>query len=55
VKQHGMPPAELKCEFKALGLEPVKFSVLSGGDVYLMAFRLAAPRPAPDKIRPCKA
>src|SRR6478672_3978009 len=42
VRQHGVPPAELKCEFAALGLEPVRFSVLSGGDVYLMAFRLAA-------------
>ena len=55
VKQHGMPPAELKCEFAALGLQPVKFSVLTGGDAYLMAFRIAAPRPAPDKIQPCKA
>jgi len=55
VKQHGMPPAELKCEFAALGLRPVKFSVLTGGDAYLMAFRIAAPRPAPDKIQPCKA
>ena len=55
VKQHGMPPAELKCEFAALGLDPVKFSVLTGGDVYLMAFRLARPRPAPEKIRPCNA
>ena len=54
VKQHGMPPAELKCEFAALGLRPVKFSVLTGGDAYLMAFRIAAPRPAPDKIQPCK-
>ena len=55
VKQHGMPPAQLKCEFAALGLQPVKYHELSGGDVYLMAFRLAAPRPAPDKIVPCKA
>jgi protein-L-isoaspartate O-methyltransferase len=54
VKQHGMPPEQLRCEFAALGLQPVKFSVLTGGDVYLMAFRLAAPRPAPDKIEPCK-
>jgi predicted methyltransferase len=54
VKQHGMPPAALKCEFAALGMQPVKFSVLTGGDVYLMAFRLAGPRPAPDKIVPCK-
>ncbi len=55
VKQHGMPPEDLKCEFAALGLDPVKFSVLAGGDVYLMAFRLARPRPAPEKIRPCNA
>jgi SAM-dependent methyltransferase len=53
VRQHGMPPAELKCEFAALGMQPVKFSVLTGGDVYLMAFRLSGARPAPDKIQPC--
>ncbi|MBW0007106.1 MAG: methyltransferase domain-containing protein [Sphingomonas sp.] len=55
VRQHGMPPAELKCEFAALGLQPVKFSVLSGGDVYLMSFRIAGPRPDPEKIQACKA
>ena len=55
VKQHGMPPADLKCEFAALGMQPVKFSVLTGGDAYLMAFRLAGPRPAPEKIQPCNA
>src|SRR5947199_3789501 len=32
VKQHGTPPAEAKCEFAALGLEPVKYSVLSSGE-----------------------
>jgi predicted methyltransferase len=53
VKHHGMPPAELKCEFAALGMQPVKYSVLTGGDSYLMAFRLAGPRPAPEKIQPC--
>lgn len=55
VKQHGMPPAELKCEFAALGLQPVRFATLSSGEVYYMAFRIAAPRPAPEQIRPCKA
>ena len=55
VKQHGMPPAELKCEFAALGLQPVKYRELSGGDAYFMAFKIAGPRPSPDKIRPCKA
>jgi predicted methyltransferase len=53
VSRHGMPPAELKCEFAALGMAPVKFNTLTGGDVYLMAFRLAGPRPAPDEIKPC--
>ena len=53
VRQHGMPPAQLKCELAALGLQPVKSSLLSGGEVYFMAFRLAAARPAPDKIKAC--
>src|SRR3954451_24389890 len=53
VKQHGMPPAELKCELAALNMQAVKFNMLAGGEDYLMAFRLAGPRPAPDKIKPC--
>ena len=52
-ERHGIPPAQLKCEFAALGMQPVRFSVLTGGDAYLMAFRIAAPRPEPGKIRPC--
>jgi predicted methyltransferase len=55
VAHHGMPPAELKCEFAALGMQAVRFSVLTGGDAYLMAFRLAGPRPAPEQIQPCKS
>jgi ubiquinone/menaquinone biosynthesis C-methylase UbiE len=55
VNQHGMPPPELKCEFAALNMQPVKFSVLTGGDVYFMAFRLAGPRPAPEQIKPCSS
>jgi ubiquinone/menaquinone biosynthesis C-methylase UbiE len=54
VKRHGIPPTQLKCEFAAVGMEPVKFSVLSGEEGYFMAFRQARPRPAPDKIEPCK-
>jgi hypothetical protein len=54
VRQHGIPPAQLKCEFAAVGMEPVKFKPLSGGEVYFMSFRLAGPKPAPDKIVPCK-
>ena len=47
IKRHGMPPAQLKCEFAAVGMQPVKFTMLAGGEAYLMAFRVAAPRPAP--------
>ena len=53
--RHGIPPAQLKCEFAALGLKPVKFDTLTGGEAYLMAFRIAAPRPAPEAITACKA
>ena len=55
VRQHGTPPAQAKCEFAALGLKPVKYSALSGGEVYFMAFKIAGPRPEPDKIQPCKS
>ncbi|MGH6785008.1 MAG: class I SAM-dependent methyltransferase, partial [Sphingomicrobium sp.] len=50
VKNHGIPPARLQCEFAALGLQAVKFRKLEGGDVYFAAFRIAAPRPAPERI-----
>ena len=53
VKQHGIAPAQLKCEFAALNMTPVKFSMLTGGEVYLMAFRLAGPKPAPEQIKAC--
>jgi ubiquinone/menaquinone biosynthesis C-methylase UbiE len=55
VKQHGIPPAQLKCEFAALNLAPVKFSMLTGGEVYLMAFRAVGPKPSPDKISACRS
>lgn len=53
--RHGMPPAQLRCELAALNLQPVNFTMLSGGEAYLMAFRAGGPRPAPQAIRPCKA
>src|SRR5437763_505862 len=51
--KHGMPPSSLKCEFAALGMQPVKAAMLAGREDYLMAFRLAGPKPAPDKIKAC--
>lgn len=53
VKVHGMPPAELRCEFAALNLKPVSFTMLPGGETYFMAFKASGPRPAPAAIRPC--
>jgi ubiquinone/menaquinone biosynthesis C-methylase UbiE len=55
VKQHGMPPAQLKCEFAALGMQPVKAAMLASREDYLIAFRISGPRPAPEKIKPCGA
>jgi ubiquinone/menaquinone biosynthesis C-methylase UbiE len=52
--RHGIPPAQLKCEFAAVGLQPVAAKLLTGGDAYLMSFRVAGERPAPNKIKPCK-
>lgn len=54
VAHHGIPPGRLKCEFAALGMTPVKSHMLTGGDAYLIAFRLSGPRPAPEKIKACK-
>src|SRR5437762_1749603 len=53
VKRHGIPPRQLQCEFAALGMTPVRFEMLAGGEVYLMAFRPTAPKPAPEQIRAC--
>jgi predicted methyltransferase len=54
VAHHGMPPDQLKCELAALNLQPVKFTMLAGGEAYYMAFRIAGPRPAPQAIKACK-
>jgi protein-L-isoaspartate O-methyltransferase len=54
-KRHGIPPALLKCEFSALGMQPVRMRPLTGGESYYASFRIAAARPTPDAIRPCKA
>jgi predicted methyltransferase len=54
VKRHGMPPEQLKCEFAALNLKKLKFEMLTGGEAYLMAFRIAGPRPAPGAISACR-
>lgn len=55
VKQHGIPPKQLECEFAAVGMQLVKFQPLSSGEVYFASFRLARPKPAPEQIVPCKS
>lgn len=54
---HGTPPALLKCEFEAVGYRQLSSSQLEGGVGYLAVFAppSSAARPAPAKIRPCKA
>ena len=54
VKRHGMPPRDLLCEFAALGLAPVRTERLTDSEAYFVAFRIAAPRPEPSAIKPCK-
>jgi ubiquinone/menaquinone biosynthesis C-methylase UbiE len=55
VNRHGLPPAQVKCEFAAVGMDPVKTKVLTSREDYFMAFRLARPRPAPEQIQGCTA
>jgi ubiquinone/menaquinone biosynthesis C-methylase UbiE len=55
ISQHGTPPAQLKCELAAVGLQLVKYSVLTGGDAYFAAFRAVGPRPAPQQIKACQS
>lgn len=53
VERHGIPPLQLKCEMAAVGLQPVKFSALTGGEAFLMAFRTVGSRPDPANIKAC--
>lgn len=55
VKNHGIQPPQLQCEFAALGLMAVNFKRLEGGDVYYAAFRPVGPRPSPQRIKPCRS
>ena len=52
--RHGMPPALLRCEFAAVGLRMTRLQPLDGSDSYFAAFEVAADRPRPSAIKPCK-
>ena len=54
VKNHGIPPKQADCEFRALGLTPIRSATLEGGDSYFRAYQVARERPDPDAIKPCR-
>ena len=53
-KRHGIPPRLLQCEFASAGMKLSRIQTLRGGDSYFAAFRIAAPRPEPAKMRSCR-
>lgn len=54
VRRHGIAPALLRCELAAVGLELARLVPVNGEGIYLASFLAAHPRPAPNRIRPCR-
>ncbi len=54
-QRHGLPPAQLRCEFAAVGLQLRAFQPIENGDAYFAAFAPVGQRLKPSEIRPCKA
>jgi ubiquinone/menaquinone biosynthesis C-methylase UbiE len=52
-RDHGTPPALLRCELAAVGYRQVDFLVLTPADGYLAVFEPPEAPPALDAIRPC--
>lgn len=50
---HGIPPSLLKCEFEAVGFEPISFTQLGPGIGYVALFAASRPAPDPADIKPC--
>jgi hypothetical protein len=53
-QRHGLPPAELRCEFAAVGLQLRAFKSIENGDAYFASFAPVGEKPAPGDIKPCK-
>lgn len=51
--QHGMPPAQLFCEFGALGFRLAEFVRKPELNGYYASFEANGARPAPQEIKPC--
>lgn len=53
-RDHGTPPALLRCELAAVGYRRVDFLPLAPADGYLAVFSRPAAVPRPEAIRPCR-
>ncbi|MEN2787147.1 methyltransferase domain-containing protein [Sphingomonas qilianensis] len=53
-RDHGTPPALLKCEFARVGYTQVSMEEMPSVGGYLATFRAEGPRPDPKTIRPCR-
>lgn len=54
-QRHGFPPALLKCEFGAVGLQLRKIEPIEGAEAYFAAFEAVGKRPEPSEIEACKS
>ena len=52
-KNHGTPPALLKCEFEAVGYRQVAMTDMPSAGGYMATFKAVGPRPEPEAIKPC--
>jgi ubiquinone/menaquinone biosynthesis C-methylase UbiE len=53
-KRHGIHPRLLACEFAAVGLKLIHLQPIAEGENYFASFRIAGPRPEPERIRACR-
>ncbi len=53
-RNHGTPPALLKCEFEAVGYKLVELQRMPSAGGYIAMFTPAGPRPEPKDIVPCR-
>ena len=53
-RNHGTPPALLKCEFAAVGYTQVAMEEMPSAGGYLATFKATGARPAPEAIRACR-
>jgi SAM-dependent methyltransferase len=52
-RDHGTPPALLRCELAAVGYRQIEFASLAPADGYMAVFVPPPTAPAPETIKPC--